>query len=168
MASPLVMATRDSCVRLSPVRLASHSCLRLDPLPPASQGGSATRNDERHPHHLLRLRCAPPSTMSTKASESEASRERSDLVRFTPKRAKAKRVASAQKRLYARTAACPATKGRVPRRGSKRTGRDSNPRYRDYPIQQFSKLSPSASRAPVRGEAHYTHSEAAAAPLPRA
>ena len=53
-------------------------------------------------------------------------------------------------------------------RSNKRTGRDSNPRYRDYPIQQFSKLSPSASRAPVRGEAHYTHSEAAAAPLPRA
>ena len=69
VASPLVMATRDSCVRLSPVRLASHSCLRLDPLPPASHGGSATREDERLPRRLLRLRCAPPSAMGTKATK---------------------------------------------------------------------------------------------------
>jgi hypothetical protein len=41
--------------------------LHLKPLPPASQGGSATRHDERLPSRLLRLRCAPPSAMSNVA-----------------------------------------------------------------------------------------------------
>ena len=49
-------------------------CLQLKPLPLASQGGSATRNDERLGHRLLRLRCAPPLTTANvihpKASES--------------------------------------------------------------------------------------------------
>jgi hypothetical protein len=49
--------------------------------PFATQNGSATRDDERRRRRLLRLRCAPPSTR---------------LGAFTPERAKAKRVASAQ------------------------------------------------------------------------
>ena len=69
VASPLVMATRDSYVRFSPLRAASRSCLRLQPLPPASQGGSATRTNNRRPRRLLRLRCAPPSAMYAKASK---------------------------------------------------------------------------------------------------
>ena len=69
VASPLVMATRGSCVRFSPLRSASRSYLRLQPLPPASQGGSATRTNNRRPRRLLRLRCAPPSAMYAKASK---------------------------------------------------------------------------------------------------
>lgn len=33
----------------------------------------------------------------------------------------------------------------------KRRGRDSNPGYRYYPVQRFSKPSPSATRAPLQG-----------------
>jgi hypothetical protein len=72
VASPLVMATR--VCRGSPTNFCSkrHLCLRLKPLPPASQGGSATRNDPRFPPHLLRLRCAPPSS-TPKAFHARAS-----------------------------------------------------------------------------------------------
>ena len=219
VASPLVMATRDSCVRLSPVRLASHSCLRLDPLPPASHGGSATREDERLPRRLLRLRCAPPSAMCTKATKgcgtnqgfqwrfqwrfrwfapqpvARAQRSGQGGIRNFRRRSRWKSVirrrglqgrGSVSRSIGPRNTNKHQSKQRLrhePRipmeipmvraaascaRSKKRTGRDSNPRYRDYPIQQFSKLSPSASRAPVRGEAHYTHSDARAAPLPRA
>jgi hypothetical protein len=82
------------------------------PLPPASQGGSATRNAKRLRRSFLRLRCAPPSKTSVairaRASESggrepqvrpAASRERScisrsplrrlPLVQSAPERAKA-------------------------------------------------------------------------------
>ena len=54
---------RASCER-------SHSSMtrggnvRVKPLPLASQGGSATRNDERLPRRPLRLRFAPPSARS--------------------------------------------------------------------------------------------------------
>jgi hypothetical protein len=61
VASPLMMATRGSEARVNNVRLARHACSRPKPLPPASQGGSATRNDRRHRRQPLRLRSAPPS-----------------------------------------------------------------------------------------------------------
>ena len=61
VASPLVMATRGSCVAFNHVRLALRASSELKPLPPASQGGSATRYDTRLPRRLLWLRCAPPS-----------------------------------------------------------------------------------------------------------
>jgi hypothetical protein len=69
-------------------------CLQLKPLPLASQGGSATRNDERLGHRLLRLRCAPafdsgqrhpPESERARAREAQlhqpASRERSSFSR---------------------------------------------------------------------------------------
>ena len=61
VASPLVMATLGSCAEFNRVRLTRRGHLQVKPLPLASQGGSATRNDERRPRQLLRLRCAPPS-----------------------------------------------------------------------------------------------------------
>jgi hypothetical protein len=86
VASPLVMATRGSCVAFNHVQLALRASSELKPLPPASQGGSATRYNTRIPRRLLWLRCAPPSSKhpvvavaaaaapsgvaSTKASES--------------------------------------------------------------------------------------------------
>ena len=61
VASPLVMATRRSCGEWTNFRLARRMCSQGTPLPPASQGGSATRHDRRLRNRLLRLRCAPPS-----------------------------------------------------------------------------------------------------------
>jgi hypothetical protein len=61
VASPLVMATRGKEARFDDVRLAHCACSQRKPLPPASQGGSATRNDRRHRRQPLRLRPAPPS-----------------------------------------------------------------------------------------------------------
>ena len=91
VASPLVMATRDSYVRFSPLRAASRSCLRLQPLPPASQGGSATRTNNRRPRRLLRLRCAPPSAITPKRASCEALRQPvsapEDSLRGAPKKA---------------------------------------------------------------------------------
>ncbi len=62
VASPLVMATRGSCVAFNHVQLALRASSELKPLPPASQGGSATRYNTRIPRRLLWLRCAPPSS----------------------------------------------------------------------------------------------------------
>ena len=64
VASPLVMATPGSCAEFNRVRLTRRGYFQVKPLPLASQGGSATRNDERRPRQLLRLRCAPPSATS--------------------------------------------------------------------------------------------------------
>ena len=61
VASPLVMATPKREARCSNHRLARRGYSHVMPLPPASQGGSATRNDPRRRHRSLRLRCAPPS-----------------------------------------------------------------------------------------------------------
>ena len=61
VASPLVMATRGKEARFDDVRLTRCACSQRKPLPPASQGGSATRNDRRHRRQPLRLRSAPPS-----------------------------------------------------------------------------------------------------------
>ena len=90
VASPLVMATCGRGARRNDVPwvLRLYSC--LSPLPPAAQGGSATRNDQRRLRRLLRLRCAPPSetfdVIHTRASESEASCERSSMTHFSPPR----------------------------------------------------------------------------------
>ena len=65
VASPLVMAAHGRESRFSDLRWARCGDSHVKPLPPASQGGSATRHDQLLPHRLLRLRCAPPSTMSS-------------------------------------------------------------------------------------------------------
>jgi hypothetical protein len=65
VASPLVMATPKREARCSNHRLARRGYSHVMPLPPASQGGSATRNDPRRRHRSLRLRCAPPSASSS-------------------------------------------------------------------------------------------------------
>jgi hypothetical protein len=65
VASPLVMATPKREARCSNHRLARRGYSHVMPLPPASQGGSATRNDRRRRHRSLRLRCAPPSASSS-------------------------------------------------------------------------------------------------------
>ena len=74
VASPLVMATPDSCGGFNRVRVTRRGYCQVKPLPLAPQGGSATRNDQRRPRRLLRLRCAPPSAVfpviHAKASES--------------------------------------------------------------------------------------------------
>ena len=59
-----------------------------------------------------------------------------DAVAKRP-RLRSVRLRRAEHPLYARTAACRATGGRVPRRGSKRTGGDSNSRYGETRIQHF-------------------------------
>ncbi|MFM1867587.1 MAG: hypothetical protein RL591_995 [Planctomycetota bacterium] len=65
VASPLVMATPRGNARRSHLRLARRVYSHVTPLPPASQRGSATRNDRRGRHRSLRLRCAPPSASSS-------------------------------------------------------------------------------------------------------
>jgi hypothetical protein len=74
VASPLVMATRGRRAKRADAPWALRVCPCLKPLPPASQGGSATRNDHRPRRPTLRLRCAPPSSASravhARASES--------------------------------------------------------------------------------------------------
>ncbi len=64
VASPLVMATHERQSRDNKLRWARRGDSHVKPLPPASQGGSATRYDHRRRRRLLRLRCAPPSSVS--------------------------------------------------------------------------------------------------------
>jgi hypothetical protein len=70
VASPLVMAMRRSCVGCNDGCLAYGACSRAEPLPPASQGGSATRYDRRCRRRLLRLRSAPPSATPAQTTNS--------------------------------------------------------------------------------------------------
>jgi hypothetical protein len=51
---------------------AHRGCPFVKPLPPASQGGSATRHDGRLRRRTLRLRCAPPSASSNSSSARRA------------------------------------------------------------------------------------------------
>jgi hypothetical protein len=81
VASPLVMATRRSCgerigVQCVLAGYATTSCFA---------GGSATRNDLRHQHRLLRLRSAPPSATSG-TNHAKASKLRSRLRAFVYER----------------------------------------------------------------------------------
>jgi hypothetical protein len=64
VASPLVMATRGADARRNDVLWALRVCPYLKPLPPASQGGSATRHTEQLLRSSLRLCFAPPSSVS--------------------------------------------------------------------------------------------------------
>jgi hypothetical protein len=89
VASPLVMATPKREARCSNHRLARRGYSHVMPLPPASQGGSATRNDRRRRHRSLRLRCAPPSASS---SFMHATASRLRALKFLAVHARASRL----------------------------------------------------------------------------
>jgi hypothetical protein len=64
VASPLVMAAHGRPSRWSNLRCARRGDSHVKPLPPASQGGSATRHTEQLLRSSLRLCFAPPSSVS--------------------------------------------------------------------------------------------------------